>query len=135
SLFGNADFEVIHFAFELSDFQTFNVLVNPNNVFIQSVLSMMIESGEYFFFALSPRGGVTAFKSEVQQDNLLWIKLNLHRIKNSRTTDHQYARAISSFAKNLEPAGTMLNWVCRDNMEYLDLTGDTIFLNPSSNQR
>ena len=25
----------------------------------------------------------------------------------------------------------MLNWVCRDNVEYLDLTGDTIELNPA----
>ena len=131
SVFGNSQFEVVHFAFEFYDFQTFNVLVNPNNLLVQTVLSMMIESGEYFFFALDPGNAVTAFKSEIQQDNLLWIKANLHRIKGSKTTERQYARAISSFVENPEPAGIMLNWVCRDKVEYLDLTGDTIELNPA----
>ena len=130
SVLGNSKFEVVHFVFEFYNFHTFNVLVNPNNVLVQSVLSMMIESGEYFFFALGRSGSVTAFKSEMQQDNLSGIKANLHRIKGSKTTDLQYARAISSFAENPEPAGTMLNWVCRDNAEYLDLTDDTIELNP-----
>lgn len=112
-------------------FATVNVLVNPNNDLVQSVLSMMIERGKYFFFALGPSGAVTAFKSEMQQDNLSRIRANLHHIKVSKTTDSQYAKAISNFAENPEPRGTMLNWVCRDNALYLDLTGDTIELNPA----
>ena len=91
----------------------------------------MIESGEYFFFAISPSGAVTTFKTELQQDNLSGIKANLYRIKGSKTTDRQYAKAIASFIENPQPAGTMLNWVCRDNLKYLDLAGDTIELNPA----
>ena len=53
SVFDTSKFEVVHFAFELYNFQTFNALVNPNNLLAQTVLSMMIESGEYFFFAIS----------------------------------------------------------------------------------
>lgn len=131
TVFGASEFEVLHFAFDFYNFQTFNVLVNPNNPIVRTVLNMMLESGEYFFFAISPSGPVTAFKSQMQQDNLLGIKANLRRIKGSQTTDPQYARAISSFAKSPEPPGTMLNWVCRDNVEYLDLTGDTMELNPT----
>jgi hypothetical protein len=131
SLFGNSKFEVIHFAFEFYKFQTYNVLVNPNNHLAQTVLSMMIESGEYFFFEVSPGGAVTAFRTEIKQDNLSEIKANLHRIKGSKTTDRQYVKAISGFAKNPQPAGTMLTWVCRDNVEYLDLTGDIIEMNPT----
>jgi len=130
SVLGTSEFEVVHLAFEFYNFQTFNVLVNPNNFLVQTVLSEMIGSGEYFFLAVSPGGSVTAFKSEVEGDNLSGIKAHLDRIKGSRTTDRQYARAVSGFAENPEPAGIMLNWVCRDNVEYLDLTGDTIELNP-----
>jgi len=131
SVLGTSEFQVLHFAFEFYNFKTYNVLVNPNNFLVQTVLSMMIESGEYFFFAVSPARSVTAFKSEIQQDNLSGIKAHLHCIKGSKTTARQYARAISDFAKHSEPAGTMLNWVCRDNVKYLDLTGDIIELNPA----
>lgn len=131
SAFGTSKFEVVPFAFEFYNFQTFNALINPNNLLAQTVLSLMIESGEYFFFAISPSGVVSAFKTEFQQDNLSGIKANLYRIKGSKTTDRQYAKAIASFIENPQPAGTMLNWVCRDNLKYLDLAGDTIELNPA----
>jgi hypothetical protein len=35
------------------------------------------------------------------------------------------------FEKNPQPAGTLLNWVCRDNVEYLDLTKDRLELTPA----
>jgi hypothetical protein len=131
TVFATSEFEVVHFAFEFYNFQTYNVLVNPNNNLAQTVLRMMIESGEYFFFAISPSGSVTAFKTEIQQDNLPGIKANLHSINSSKTTDRQYNRALSVFVEKPQPPGTMLNWVCRDNVDYLDLTGDVINLNPS----
>lgn len=131
SILGNSQFEVLHFIFEFYGFKKFNVLVNPNNPLVQSVLSMMIESGEYFFFALSPNNSATAFKSEIGQETLCGIEAYLPRIKASKTSDSQYDRAISDFLKNPEPPGTMLDWVCRDNMEYLDLSRDTVTLNPS----
>ncbi|MBF0300796.1 MAG: hypothetical protein HQK51_18955 [Oligoflexia bacterium] len=131
SLLGNSKFEVVHFAFEFYNFQTFNVLVNPNNHIAQTVLSMMIENREYFFFALSSSGEATAFKTEIHQSILSVIESNLDRIKNSKTTADQYAQTRSSFIKNPQPAGTMLNWVCRDNIKYLDLVEDTIILNPA----
>jgi hypothetical protein len=51
-LFGNAAFEVVQFSFHFYGFKTYNVLVNPNNPIVQTVLTTMIESGDYFFFAL-----------------------------------------------------------------------------------
>ncbi len=131
STLGNSQFEVLHFIFEFYGFKKFNVLVNPNNPLVQSVLSMMIESGEYFFFALSPNNSATAFKAEIGQETLCGIEAYLPRIKGSKTSDSQYDRAISDFLKNPEPPGTMLDWVCRDNTEYLDLSRDTVALNPS----
>jgi len=133
SVLGSIDFEVVHFAFEFYGFQTFNALVNPNNPLAQTVLNLMIEGGEYFFFAINPRGSVTAFKTEMQRNSLpdlTGIKENIHRIKGSRTTASQYEKAVSLFVKKPDPPGIMLNWVCRDNVEYLDLTGDVITLAP-----
>jgi hypothetical protein len=131
SILGNSQFEVLHFIFEFYGFKKFNVLLNPNNPLVQSVLTMMIESGEYFFFALSPNNSATAFRSEIGQEALCGIEANIARIKGSKTSDSEYERAISDFLKNPEPPGTMLDWVCRDNMGYLDLSGDTVALNPS----
>jgi len=131
SVLGSTEFEVVHFAFEFYKFKTYNALVNPNNHLVRTVLTMMIESGEYFFFAVSQNGSLTAFKTEIQPDDLSGIKANLLRIKASKTTDGQYASAISSFIRNPVPDGTMLCWVCRGNKDYLDLTGEIIELNPA----
>src|SRR6266704_2685012 len=65
SLFGTSSFEVVHFAFEFYGFKAYNILINPNNPLVQTVLTMMIESGGYFFLVLNPDQSVTAFWSEI----------------------------------------------------------------------
>ena len=131
SLLGTREYEVIHFAFEFYGFETYNVLVNPNNPLVQKVLTTMVESGDYFFFELNANGSVTTFRSEIGQDNLAGIKTNLARIRRSTTTDAQYRKAVSAFEKNPQPAGVMLHWVCQDDVEYLDLTKDRLELTPT----
>jgi hypothetical protein len=130
SLLGTAAFEVVHFAFEFYGFATYNVLVNPNNPLVRTVLTTMVESGDYFFFAVSP-GAATAFRSEIGQENLAGLKSNLPRIRTSTTTESQYQHAVSAFARNPEPPGVLLHWVCRDNPAYLDLTADRLDLTPA----
>jgi hypothetical protein len=39
SLHGNADFETVHFAFQISGFHTYNVLVNRNHALVKAVLA------------------------------------------------------------------------------------------------
>ncbi len=131
SLLGDSDFEVIHFAFEFHDFKAYNVLINPNNPLVQTVLTTMMESEEYFFFAINPNQSVTAFRTEIGQSNLAGLKTHFQRIKHSTTTDRQYERTIASFTRNPQPAGSMLNWVCRDNREYLDLIQHRLELSPT----
>jgi hypothetical protein len=131
ALFGSADFEVIHFAFAFYSFQTYNVLVNPNNPLVQAVLNRMIADGDYFFFALEATGRVTAFRAEIGQETLSQVQANLARIEQSTTTEGQYHRALSAFADNPEPEGILLHWVCRDNLDYLDLTTDRLELTPA----
>ena len=49
-LLGTAEHEVIQFFFHFYGFKTYNVLVTPNNPLVRVVLTMMVESGDYFFF-------------------------------------------------------------------------------------
>jgi hypothetical protein len=130
SLLGTAAFEVIQFAFEFYGFQTYNVLVNPHNPTVQTVVANMIESGDFFFFALNPDDHVFAFRTEIGQETLAGLKANLPRIQRSTTTDRQYRQALAQFSANPTPAGSLLTWVCREPIDYLDLTTDRMALTP-----
>jgi len=132
SLFGNDDFEVIHFAFQFYGFRTYNVLLNPSNPIVQVVARRMVETGEYFFFALSPEQSVTAFRTEIGKQDLVGLKLHFRRILDSSTTDAQYQRALTQFRQSLAPTDRLLNWVGRDNRACLDLTHDRLELSPSA---
>jgi len=46
----------------------------------------MVDSGDYFFFAISPNQSVTAFRSEIGQKNLAGLSTNLRQIQGSTTT-------------------------------------------------
>jgi hypothetical protein len=59
ALYGGVDWEAVHSGFQFYGFATYNVVINPSNVLInpsdpvaRSALSIMIRTGDYFFFAL-----------------------------------------------------------------------------------
>lgn len=131
SLLGTDNDEVIHFAFDFYGFQTYNVLINPNTPLVQHVLDLLISRGDYFVFVLDSDRHATAFRAEISEDNLAGLRANLPRVQRSTTTDVQYRRTISAFQINPRPEGTMLNWVCRDNIGYLDIARDPLDLTPS----
>ena len=130
SLIGTDTFEVIHFAFEFYGFQTYNVLVNPNNPLVQSVLAHLLEYSDYFFFALNPDDRVTAFRAEIGQETLSGLQANLARIQQSTTTPRQYQQTLARFADQPHPEGVLLHWVCQDTIDYLDLSQDRLELTP-----
>ncbi len=132
SLLGGDTFEVVHFAFEFYGFGTWNLLINPNNPLVQAVLTRMLEDGDYFFFALSSDGRATAFRSEMRQDVLFYVREHFPRVQRSTTTETEYDLACLAFAKKPRPPGPLLHWVCRDNMALLDLSTDRFELTPTS---
>jgi hypothetical protein len=71
-----------------------------------------------------------AFRSEIGQENLAGLRTNLPRMLRSTTTETQYRKAVSAFQNNPNPPGVLLDWVCRDNVEYLDLTTDRLDMTP-----
>ena len=42
---------MIQFVFHFYGFETYNMLVNPNNRLVKKVLTRMVKSDDYFFFA------------------------------------------------------------------------------------
>ena len=130
ALLGTSAFEVIQFSFEFYGFAICNVLLNPSNTIVQTVLTTMVESGDYFFFAINPDHSTLAFRSEFEQDDLAGLKTNLRRIQRSTTTPSQYDKALSQFERHPQPPGTLMNWVCRDDVDYLNLTDNPLVMNP-----
>lgn len=120
----------MHFILDFSGVERYNALVNPNNPIARAVLNAMVESGDYFFFALDSNNSLTAFRSDLGEGNLTALKSYLPRILNSETTEAQYQRAVALFEAKPETAGTLLHWVCWDDAEYLNLTTDRLDLTP-----
>lgn len=131
SLLGTSQYEVAHFAFEFYGFDTYNALVNPNNHLVRAVLTLMVESGDYFFFAIDPNQHVTAFRSEIGRETMAGLKANLHRMQGSTTTQAQYRKLVAQFNRNPDPPGRLLSWVCHDNIDCLNVAGDPLDMTPS----
>jgi len=130
ALFGNATFAVLHLVFAFPGFQTYNVLINPNNLLVQAVLRTMLDDGDYFFFALNAQGHVTAFRADIGSEGLAVLRANRARLQSSTATEGQYQQALTSFAAHPDPAGILLHWVCRDNVAAVDLTTNRMALMP-----
>ena len=125
------DSEIVHFIFEFYNFHFFNVLINPSNPIAQAVISSMIGTGEYFFLAVGPGGSSAAFRTEYKErSSLPGIEPLLPRILRSKTTQQQYDKAIKLFSKKPDPVGTVLIWVCHDDVGYLDLSGEVVEFGP-----
>ena len=97
ALFGNTTFAVLQLVFAFPGFQTYNVLINPNNLVVQAVLRTMLDDGDYFFFALQPEGQVTAFRAEIGSDSLAVLRANRpasrHRPRRTPNTSRRSRRS------------------------------------------
>jgi hypothetical protein len=82
------------------------------------------------FFALQPQGQVTAFRADIGSEGLAVLRAHRARLHASTTMDAQYQRALTSFAAHPDPAGILLQWVCRDTVAALDLTTQRMTLTP-----
>ena len=131
SLLGTHEYEVVHFAFEFYGHHTYSVLLNPSHPIVQAILTTIVGSGDYFFFALHASGSATAFRAVIGQEDIAGLKANFPRILKSRTTDAQYQQALAHFKRKPYPPGTLLNWVCHEDSDYLNLTDDPLVLRPS----
>lgn len=121
ALIGTSEYTIIQFVFEFYGFGKYYVLLNPNQSLVQTIITKMIESGSYFFLMLNPDKSVATFKADIGQENLAGLRTNFPKIQAATTTDEQYNKGLHYFHQAPDPSGKLLNWVCRDNMDFLDL--------------
>ena len=132
SVLGHEENPVLHFAFEFYGHTIYHGLVRPENPIIQAVLDTMIETEDYFFFAVNPDQTATAFRSKLEHTDLASLKTNRDQFRNENCTSDQYDRSVKAFSRNPDPPGQVMEWVCRHNWDYLDLTEHRLVLNPKS---
>ena len=131
SVLGNDCFEVVHFAFTFRGFGSYNVLVNPCDPVIREALRLLLENRAYFVLAIDPDEHVTAFRADVGDAQMTGLLEHRRRIAQSTTTASQYDQAFARFRRQPSPPGTMLAWVCREELAYLDLSQDRMELSPT----
>ena len=134
SLLGTSQYTVVHFAFEFYGFARYHVLVRPDHPIVRTVLTRMVDSDEFFFFALDGNGTATTFNADLgcgRDADRAGLRRNLPRIRRAAATEAQYQDALARFRANPDPPGTVLNWVCRDDERYLDLTADRLEMTPA----
>lgn len=130
SVLGPSTSPVLHFAFEFYGHATYHGLVPAGNPIIQAVIATMLETEDYFFFAINPDQGVTAFRSQLECADLAGLRANRELFSDAICTPEQYERAVKAFTKNPDPPGQVMEWVCRNNWDYLDLTRFPLELTP-----
>lgn len=122
---------VLHFVFEFYGHATYHGLVSPGHSIVRRVLATLIETGDYFCFAINPDQTVTAFRARLAQADLAELKTNHERFKQASCAPTQYDAACRAFSKRPDPPGQLMDWVCRDNPDYLDLTAHRLALDPT----
>ena len=115
ALFGNTTFAVLQLVFAFPGFQTYNVLINPNNLVVQALAR--------FSFLRWPEvshvrgGGGPAGEPGPPPD----VDHDGRPISASAHVIHGPSRA----------AGVLLQWVCRETVAALDLSTDRLTLTPA----
>ena len=134
ALLGTSQYTVVHFAFEFYGFARYHLLVRPDHPIVRTVLTRMVDSGEFFFFALDGNGTATTFNADIgrgRDADRAGLRRNLPRILRAQATEAQYQDALARFRANPDPPGALLHWVCRDDERSLDLTADRLEMTPA----
>lgn len=122
ALLGEPQAEVLQFGVTFFEISAYHLLVNPNNPVVQAVLANIIERRRYFVFAIAPDQLTTTFRADLDPDGLTRLSEHRRRLRLSTTGDAEYRSVMAHFRRNPVPPGRVLEWVCRDNTDYLDFT-------------
>ncbi|MGI2029704.1 hypothetical protein [Endozoicomonas acroporae] len=76
SVLGTDQYKVLHFGVEFYGHAIYHGLVPAGNPIIQSVISTMLDTQDYFFFAINPDQTVTAFRSQFEASDLAGLRTN-----------------------------------------------------------
>ncbi len=121
---------VLLFCFEFYGHTIYHGLVPPCNPIIKAVIATMLETEDYFFFAINPDQTVTTFRSQLEFSDLAGLRTNQEQFSDESCSSEQYERAVKSFTKKPDPPGQVMQWVCRNDWDYLDLAKYPLELTP-----
>jgi hypothetical protein len=127
---GNPPAEVIQFGVTFFETSTYHLLVNPSNPVVRAVFSRILEVGYYFVFVIDPQHWTTAFRADLEPEGLARLVQHRRRLQISTTSESQYQHVVAQFAQDPTPPGRLSEWVCRDNLDYLDFTQYRTEMNP-----
>ncbi len=120
-LLGNDRYQLIHFVLQFQGLQSYDILLNPNNPLVRKVVDVMRETAQYFFFVFD-EGGMVAFQQTMNRQNLDWFNSYGNVVHTAATTSQDYERGLQHVTKDDSLLhGGLLEWVCRDDMAFLDL--------------
>jgi len=118
--------EVLQFGFTFFELFTINVLVNPANIEVRRALAVMLARRHYFVIAIRPEHRPIVFRADLARDSFELLTAFGHRAHCSTTTEAEYQDIVTQFRKKPTPQGEVLEWVCRDDAEYLDLSHNRV---------
>jgi hypothetical protein len=88
----------------------------------------MLDTKDYFFFAINPDHSVNAFRSQIDPESFVGLKTNIEKFKNINYAIEDYEYIVDIFSKNPNPPGKVMKWVCRDRLDYLSLAENRLEL-------
>jgi hypothetical protein len=132
SVLGSNEHKVLHFGFEFYGHETYHGLVPAGNPIVQSVISTMLETQDYFFFAINPDETAIAFRSKLESNDMAGLRTNQGKFCDENCSPDYYEEAVKEFSANPSPPGQIMNCVCRNSLDYLDLTKYPLDLNPQA---
>jgi len=122
--------QLLHFAFRFYGFKTFHTLIPMQNPIVLSVIDKMIETQDYFFFAIDPAQTVTAFRSQMEVNDLASLKTNRIKFEGTECRPEIYEKAVEIYRSEMGEDEEYMEWVCRSNWDYLDIEKYPLDLTP-----
>ncbi len=122
---------IFQFVFKFFGHAVYHGLFVPGNPIVQVVLETITQTNDYLFLSLNSDNSFIAFRSQMNSEDLEGLKSNLDNFGDIKCTSERYERAVKAFTRNPDPEGQVMEWVCRNNWQYLDLTKHRLELNPT----
>lgn len=118
---GNERYQLLHFVLNVKGIDPYDIIVNPNNPVVRKVMETMRETRQYFFLFVE-EGSLAAFHNDMGPDNVEWFRNYGDVIYTATTSDADYSTSLQRIkTKEGMLHGRLLDWVCRDDMEAINL--------------
>jgi len=105
---------LLHFGFKFYGHKTYHCVVQPQNPIIMAVIDKMLETQDYFFFAINTDDTITSFRSKMESADLASLRTNRLLFDKAKCSLKKYDDARTHIQKEVFPYDEEMMWVCRD---------------------